>query len=171
MTGEAPLAYRFLGMLVCPDCAQGVDMLKRQPVLADQVPENLIAHCTVCEVPILFQPCPFCEIAAGRAEAEWILQPDFWPETLAFVPLDPIAEGHCLIVPKRHVRDFAQDPEVFAQTARRAAELMRWSDRPMNLISTRGREAGQRVMHLHLHLIPREEGDDIRLIQKKGAKR
>lgn len=116
-------------------------------------------------------PCVFCEIVAGRSPAEWILSPDTWPDVVAFVPLEPVAEGHCLIVPKRHVQDFAADPEVFAATARRAAELMRWTARPMNVLTNRGREAGQHIMHLHLHLIPRGDGDGIRLLANRKGKK
>lgn len=116
-------------------------------------------------------PCPFCEIIAGRAPAEWILQPDYWPDAVAFVPLNPVTEGHCLVVPKVHVPDFASSPEVFAATAQRAAELMRWTPRPMNVITSRGRPATQTVFHLHLHLVPRVEGDGLALPWDPGRTR
>jgi histidine triad (HIT) family protein len=109
------------------------------------------------------KPCPFCEIVAGRAPAEWIVQRDYWPDAVAFVPLNPVTEGHTLVVPKTHVVDFAADPGVSALTMRRAAELVRWSPRPMNLITSRGREATQSVFHLHLHLVPRAENDGLAL--------
>lgn len=112
----------------------------------------------------------FCEIIQCDRSVEWVVRPDLWPETVAFTPLEPITEGHCLIVPKRHVRNFAADPEIFATTARRAAELMRWSPRPMSLLTNMGAEAGQSVMHLHLHLIPRGSGDGIRLLTKRKGK-
>ena len=109
------------------------------------------------------QPCPFCEIVARRAPAEWIVQPDYWPDTVAFVPLNPVVEGHTLVVPKAHVADFTSDPGVSAITMRRAAELVQWSTRPMNLITSRGREATQSVFHLHLHLVPRAANDGLAL--------
>lgn len=164
-----PVAYIILGSYVHPECARNVPKFSRQPVYAADLPP--IVWCRGCEDQILPAPCVFCEIIAGRAEAEWIVQRDHWHDAVAFIPLDPIAEGHCLIAPKRHVKDFAADPETFAATARRAAELMRWTDRPMNLLSTRGKAAGQEIMHLHLHLIPREEGDGIRLLTRKKAKK
>lgn len=114
--------------------------------------------------------CPFCEIIAGRAPAEWVVSPDYWPDAVAFFPLLPVTEGHTLIVPKEHVRDFADDPEIFAATARRAAELMRWTPRPMNVITSRGREASQSVFHLHLHLIPRAENDGLALPWYSGKR-
>lgn len=104
--------------------------------------------------------CPFCEIAAGRAPATVVHE---WSDVIAIVPLDPVVDGHTLVIPKGHVPDFAADPEVSADTMRHAAELMRWTDRPMNLITSRGRAATQSVMHLHLHLVPRAEGDGLAL--------
>jgi histidine triad (HIT) family protein len=104
------------------------------------------------------QPCPFCEIVAGRAPATYVHE---WSDVIAIVPLNPVVDGHTLVIPKRHVRDFATDPEVSADAMLHAAQLMRWTDRPMNLITSRGREATQSVMHLHLHLVPRAAGDGL----------
>lgn len=162
-----PVAYIVLGSYVHPECSN-VSRFSRQPVYPDDLPP--IVFCRGCEDQILPEPCVFCEIIAKREPVEWILQPETWNDAVAFVPLDPITDGHCIIAPKRHVKDFAADPDTFAATAKRAAELMRWTRRPMNLVSTRGREAGQEVIHLHLHLIPREKGDGIRLLSKKGKK-
>jgi histidine triad (HIT) family protein len=104
--------------------------------------------------------CPFCEIAAGRAPVTLVHE---WPDALALVPLNPVVDGHTLVIPRQHVEHFAADPEVSALTMRRAAELMRWTDRPMNVITSRGREATQSVAHLHLHLVPRAENDGLAL--------
>jgi histidine triad (HIT) family protein len=114
--------------------------------------------------------CPFCEIVAGRAPAEWVVGRDHWPDAVAFVPLDPVTEGHVLIVPKTHVADFTSDPAVSAATVRRAAELASGSPRPMNLITSRGREASQTVFHLHLHVVPRTEGDGLALPWDSGRR-
>lgn len=168
MDEREPVAYVVLGSYVHPKCSNAAKF-RRVPVFAEDLPA--IVFCRGCEDQILPEPCVFCEIIAGKSPVEWILQPDTWHDAVAFAPLNPIADGHCLIAPKRHVRDFAQDPETFADVSRRAAELMQWTNRPMVLISTRGRDAGQEIMHLHLHLIPREAGDGIRLLTRKGAKR
>lgn len=107
--------------------------------------------------------CPFCEIAAGRAPAEFALPPDHWPETLVFRPLRPVVEGHLLVVPKVHVTDFADDPEVYGKVSQRAGELMRFSRGALNVITSRGEAATQSVFHLHVHLVPRSEGDGLAL--------
>lgn len=109
------------------------------------------------------EPCVFCDIIAGTAPVEWAMQPNYWPETVAFFPRDPIAKGHVLLVPKLHVQDFAEQPEITGMVSQRAAELMRFTFRPMVMLSLRGEEAGQEVMHFHLHLIPREAGDGLRV--------
>ncbi|MFJ9633737.1 HIT family protein [Streptomyces sp. NPDC101175] len=106
------------------------------------------------------QPCPFCEINTGRAPATFVHE---WSNAFAITPLNPVVEGHTLVIPKTHVPDFATNPEVSAATMRRAAELMRWTDRPMNLITSRGREATQSSFHLHLHLVPRAPDDGLAL--------
>jgi histidine triad (HIT) family protein len=155
-----PVAYIVLGSYVHPECSN-MARLRRTPVYANELPP--IVFCRGCEDQILPEPCVFCEIIAGHVPVEWILSPDTWHDAVAFVPLDQVAEGHCLVAPKRHVKDFAADPDTFADTARRAAELMRWTERPMNVITSRGREATQSVFHLHLHLVPRSEGDGLAL--------
>ena len=106
------------------------------------------------------QPCPFCEINMGRAPATFVHE---WSDTIAIEPLTPVVDGHTLIIPKTHVVDFASDPAVFAATAKRAAELMRWTPQLMNVITSRGAAATQSVWHLHLHLVPRAENDGLAL--------
>jgi histidine triad (HIT) family protein len=105
--------------------------------------------------------CPFCAVIAGRAPVSWVVAPGTWRETVAFVPLDPLTEGHVLFAPKEHVRDFSEQPQISQWVMRRAAELMRWTNRPMTLLSMSGEEAGQQVPHFHLHLIPRTSGDGL----------
>lgn len=103
--------------------------------------------------------CPFCEINAGRAPATFVHE---WSDAIAIVPLNPVVEGHTLVIPKTHVADFGEDPDVSAATMRRAAELAN-DGMPMNLITSRGREATQSVWHLHLHLVPRAANDGLAL--------
>jgi histidine triad (HIT) family protein len=120
----------------------------------DPRPSPAQAHHTeenpMSTVPEQQPPCPFCEIVAGRAPATIVHE---WSDVIAIAPLNPVVDGHTLVIPKRHVPDFAADPEVSADAMLHAAQLMRWTDRPMNLITSRGREATQSVTHLHLHLV------------------
>lgn len=113
-------------------------------------------------------PCPFCDINTGREPATFVHE---WSDAFAIVPLNPVVDGHTLVIPKTHVADFAADPEVFAATAKRAAELMRWTPRPMNVITSRGAAATQSVWHLHLHLVPRAANDGLALPWYSGHSR
>ncbi|AMM11232.1 HIT family protein [Streptomyces albidoflavus] len=105
--------------------------------------------------------CVFCAITAGRAPAQVVKE---WDDAIAIVPLGPVTAGHVLVIPRVHVADFADDPEVTGATARRAAQLCR--DLHLvhaNLITSRGVHATQSVWHLHLHLVPRAATDGLAL--------
>jgi histidine triad (HIT) family protein len=105
--------------------------------------------------------CVFCAIAAGTSPAAVVRE---WDDAVAFMPLEPVVQGHTLVIPKVHVADFVQDPDVTGLTAKRAAGLAR--DRGMlsaNLITSMGEDATQSVYHLHFHLIPRAAHDGFAL--------
>lgn len=104
--------------------------------------------------------CVFCDIAAGKAPADVIHR---WPDVIAIIPLEPVTEGHTLIIPRVHVSDFTTDPEVSALTMKAASVFARLSPLPMNLITSRGRAATQSIFHLHLHLVPRKCDDGLAL--------
>lgn len=115
------------------------------------------------------EPCPFCEINTGRAPATFVHE---WTDAIAIVPLNPVVEGHTLVIPKTHVTDFADNPDVSGATARRAAQLCRdLGLMHANLITSRGVHATQSVFHLHLHLVPRTEGDGLALPWYSGKGR
>lgn len=104
--------------------------------------------------------CVFCQIVTGEAPATIVRE---WPGALAFVPLAPVVEGHTLVIPKRHVPDFAAYADDSAEAMFAAAQLARDMGGPMNLITSKGREATQSVFHLHLHLVPRKADDGLAL--------
>jgi histidine triad (HIT) family protein len=112
--------------------------------------------------------CPFCEILAFRAPAEHRF---IWPDAIAITPLNPVTGDHTLIIPRQHVTDFADDPDVTALTARRAAEFAGEMGGPMNLITSWGEEATQSVFHLHIHLVPRYRDDGLALPWYSGKSR
>ena len=108
------------------------------------------------------EPCVFCEIIAGNAPAQMVYR---WPDAVAFIPLNPVVQGHVLVVPTRHVKDFGEDPETTMRTMARAAELPRKLEPGVswNLITSKGKPATQSVFHLHVHLVPRRWGDQLML--------
>lgn len=103
--------------------------------------------------------CVFCAIVAGEAPATVVRS---WRDAIAIVPLNPVTEGHTLVIPATHVKDATEDPRVSALTMQAAAEYAAGVG-PCNVITSVGREATQTVLHLHLHVVPRRDGDGLAL--------
>ena len=102
--------------------------------------------------------CPFCDLPPDRIIAE---------NDLAFALLDkyPVNPGHLLVCPRRHVASFFDLTDFeLADIFRLVHEMKSRCDaefRPAgyNVGVNVGRPAGQTVMHVHVHLIPRHDGD------------
>ena len=83
---------------------------------------------------------------------------------VAFPPLNPVVPGHYLVVPRVHVEDALREPEVTGDTMEFAAYTA-WSRGIIaaNFITSVGSAATQTIFHLHIHIVPRKEGDGIQL--------
>lgn len=100
--------------------------------------------------------CPFCEYDGE-------LLADF-RDVVVFEPLNPVVPGHVLVVPRLHVQDALERPEIAGRAFEAAALYARNSRMaPVNLISSVGAEATQTVFHLHVHVVPRRAGDALAL--------
>ena len=104
-------------------------------------------------------PCLFCSIKESDLADE---------NTLAYASYDtyPVSEWHCLIIPKRHVKDYFEltNDEVIAcnDLIKKIKDKILLKDplvKGFNIGSNAGKIAGQSVLHCHIHLIPRREGD------------
>ena len=110
--------------------------------------------------------CIFCQIVAGEAPATIV---DSDERTVAFMDIHPATRGHALVVPRAHYADLAEIPDdelaTCVQAARRLAEraVERLEADGVNLLNAQGRAAWQTVFHFHFHVIPRYEGDPLRL--------
>lgn len=104
----------------------------------------------------------FCRIAAGDEPARVVWESD---DALAFFPDVPATRGHTLVIPRSHVEDFvAASPAVLSAVALASNRVGRALERAlepqgMNAITSKGRAASQSVFHLHVHLVPRWDGD------------
>ncbi|MEJ8645716.1 HIT family protein [Streptomyces sp. MS1.HAVA.3] len=104
--------------------------------------------------------CPFCRIVQGVAPAQVVRD---WADALAITPRGGgVTRGHVLVLPKTRVPDVAADPAVSAMTMRHAAELAAEVG-DCNVITSRGAAATQTIRHLHVHVVPRRQGDGIHL--------
>jgi len=104
-------------------------------------------------------PCLFCSIKESGLADE---------NTLAYASYDtyPVSEWHCLIIPKRHVKDYFEltNDEVIAcnDLIKKIKEKILLKDplvKGFNIGTNAGKIAGQSVLHCHIHLIPRREDD------------
>jgi len=106
--------------------------------------------------------CVFCEILAGRAPASRVYEDE---RTVAVLDLYPIQAGHTLVIPKTHVSDLIHCPtelaaHLFVVASRVGPAAMQVCGASgFNIWTANGRDAGQMVFHLHLHVLPRRQGD------------
>jgi diadenosine tetraphosphate (Ap4A) HIT family hydrolase len=104
------------------------------------------------------KPCPFCAFEQARVLAS---------RELAFAVQDayPVAPGHCLVVPRRHVGSFfelRQEEQIAMLRLLDEVQVdLRLRLRPdaYTIGINDGAAAGQSIPHVHIHLIPRYRGD------------
>jgi histidine triad (HIT) family protein len=108
--------------------------------------------------------CIFCSIAERSAPA-WVIHEE--EHVLGFLDLNPATRGHALVIPRQHADDiWSITPEAFALVARAThtvAARLRDALAPAGMtLFQANRPAGwQDVFHLHLHVVPRYEGDSL----------
>lgn len=108
--------------------------------------------------------CIFCKIVAGEVPCFKLYED---AETLAFMDINPVHDGHSLVIPKAHyptVFDIAPDAiAAAARIAARVAKAVNAAVNPdgINLIQASGPGAGQSVGHFHFHVFPRRTGDGV----------
>ena len=104
-------------------------------------------------------PCLFCNIKESGLADENIL---------AYASYDtyPVSDLHCLIIPKRHVKNYFDltEEEIVAcdQLIKKIKKKIEIKDplvKGFNIGTNSGKVAGQSIMHCHIHLIPRRQGD------------
>ena len=110
--------------------------------------------------------CIFCAIIAGEIPAAKVYEDE---HVFAFMDIAPANPGHTLLIPKQHYRNIFDMPaEVGTQIMQAAiplANAIRAALNPdgLNLFQSNEAAGFQTVFHFHLHLIPRWEGDPLRL--------
>lgn len=89
-------------------------------------------------------------------------------EVLSFLDISPVCKGHTLVIPKKEVKnifELGNDEQEslmrgIHETALRLKEKLQADG--INIFSSSGKAAGQTVMHLHFHLLPRFENDGLK---------
>jgi diadenosine tetraphosphate (Ap4A) HIT family hydrolase len=107
--------------------------------------------------------CVFCEIVAGRAPAIRVHEDDGY---LSILDIRPFTRGHTLVIPKPHSVDLTDTPAATLATMVALGQRIARATRASGLAATGnnvaindGKSAMQSVFHIHLHVIPRRDGD------------
>jgi histidine triad (HIT) family protein len=110
--------------------------------------------------------CIFCKIVAGELPATIVGEDE---RTISFMDISPATRGHALVIPREHSADLlgieTDDLAAVALAAQRLAKRVkqRLGADGVNLLNACGVVAFQSVFHFHMHVIPRYEGDPLRL--------
>lgn len=108
--------------------------------------------------------CVFCQIISQEIPCYEVYED---AKTLAFLDIKPSSPGHTLVVPKNHFRNLEEiseeDLTFLIMTVKKVGQILK--DRlgvpGYNVVVNNGPVAGQIVDHLHFHVIPRQENDNL----------
>lgn len=114
-------------------------------------------------MPTSAPDCPFCDIVqCDDPDAREVFRND---HVVAFFPTEPATLGHTMIIPRRHIPDiWALDEATASQLALatlHVSNAVKEALTPdgLNIIQSNGEAATQTVLHLHVHVVPRWQGD------------
>ncbi len=108
--------------------------------------------------------CIFCKIISGEIPSYKVYEDR---ETLAFLDINPVHEGHTLVIPKDHFENiYSIPPETLARlslTTQKMAIAVKNAVEAdgINIIMNNEKDAGQIVFHAHFHVIPRRHNDGL----------
>ncbi|MFM9035125.1 MAG: HIT family protein [Mycobacterium sp.] len=113
--------------------------------------------------------CVFCQIVAGTAPAVRVYEDD---TVLGFLDIRPFTRGHTLVIPKEHSVDLTDTPApalaamlAVGQRIARATRASGLAATGNNVAINDGKSAFQSVFHIHLHVIPRRDGDRVSFVR------
>jgi len=110
--------------------------------------------------------CVFCKIVNGEIPCYKIWEDE---DVLVILPLEPVKEGHCLVIPKKHSENiFNTDEEILGKinvACKKVGEMLKekLGAEGVNVLNASGEVAQQSVFHLHYHVIPRNKDDGLDL--------
>ena len=114
--------------------------------------------------------CVFCKIINGEIPAFKVYENE---HVICFLDINASSEGHTLVVPKKHIENVFDLDEDTAVVILKAVKIVstilkeKLGVVAVNVINNSGALAGQTVMHIHFHVIPRYENDGIVISPKQ----
>ncbi|MFW9930153.1 MAG: HIT family protein [Candidatus Thorarchaeota archaeon] len=117
--------------------------------------------------------CIFCKIIGKSLEAAILFEDD---DVLAFLDIQPINDGHSLIIPKMHFDKVEDIPEdIYLKMHSVGRNILKKIKKSIpettafNIFIANGSDAGQDVFHSHLHIIPRRPKDGLKITFEFGS--
>lgn len=113
------------------------------------------------------EECIFCKIADGEISTEKIYENDNF---FVIPDANPVVRGHSLIISKKHFKNIMDLPgslgDEFMDAVKKASlKLMgELKCEGFNLVQNNFKVAGQLVNHFHFHIIPRKDGDEVKIL-------
>jgi len=110
--------------------------------------------------------CIFCKIIRGEIPSFKIFEDD---QTFAFMDINPVSPGHSLVIPKFHTANIYEAPDEWAAATingiQRLARAVNKTVEPdgINVLQANGPGAAQSVFHIHMHVVPRTNGDEMKM--------
>ncbi len=114
----------------------------------------------------LVADCIFCKIIRGEIPSFKVFEDD---KVFAFMDINPVQPGHALVIPKFHTETIFDAPDDWAAAtlngAQRLARAVNKTLEPdgINILQANGPGAAQSVFHLHMHVVPRTLGDEMKM--------
>lgn len=115
--------------------------------------------------------CIFCKIANGEIPSADVYEDE---DFRVILDLGPASKGHALILPKTHAANLFELPDELVQKAMIVAKKVggklveALGCDGLNVVQNNGEAAGQTVFHFHMHLIPRNNGDQVGVTWNPG---
>lgn len=110
--------------------------------------------------------CLFCDIIEGKIPSYKIYEDE---DTYAFLDIACDAYGHTLVIPKKHCENVLDaDDQILASVMSTVKKISNHYVKDcgfdgVNILNASGESAEQSVFHLHLHIIPRKSGDNMKV--------
>lgn len=115
---------------------------------------------------VLDEECIFCKLANGEIPTNAIYEDENFKVVM---DINPASKGHCIILPKTHAKNLLELPEEYCEkimlVAKKCSKVLMevLHCDGINVLQNNGEAAGQTEFHLHVHLIPRYEGDKVHI--------
>ena len=116
--------------------------------------------------------CIFCKIVDGKVSSRKIIETR---KSLAFLDAFPLTKGHTLIIPKKHyvkIQEMSKEDnwDLFEVVRILTGKMERLA--PSSLVAIHnGKESGQEVPHVHVHIIPRNTDDSVGPVHSMFSKK